>query len=189
MSDSTMSVTATLHGLRGWSATAAQSSAEATSVRSAGEAIHTFARVHLDDDDLLRIHDGEGTVVRALSGVVWITEERSIEDTVLLSGEAHRIQHQGLTLALAHRESRVVLQIAEGNRAPRTVTVAMPGDRLRRVPLPFPARSQRSPTAAAIATIRRAVRGAARALSRRATRFHAQEDSVQSERRLAVPYY
>jgi hypothetical protein len=101
---------------------------------AASRAVRKLA--HLDRGDTLRVRDGAGVRVIALSGVVWITEEDSVRDVVLLAGESHRIEHDGMTLALAHRAARVVVERPEGVPRPRRVDVVLPnGDCVRRIAL------------------------------------------------------
>jgi hypothetical protein len=102
--------------------------------RGQARTVHPLARLRLECGNVLRIRDGRTTVVRALSGTLWITEEGCIEDTVLLAGGFHRIENQGTTLVLAHRTARVVLEADRD--APRTVEMAAhEGEPMRRVAL------------------------------------------------------
>jgi hypothetical protein len=94
--------------------------------------------------------------VTATSGVLWITEEGSVDDVVLLEGATHRIANAGLALVLAHRTARGSLEVPAGILLPRGVEIAradgLPGRRVRFAPdWPFSAR-------AVAATIRTAIR-------------------------------
>ena len=80
--------------------------------------------IGLDRDDLLRIYDGKGLRVTNASGVLWITEEQSANDTVLLPGETHELEAPGLALVQAHRPSCVVLEQGAGTTVPRRVELA-----------------------------------------------------------------
>ncbi len=187
MVDSSMTLTATPAEGRRRDTGGASAPGKPRLARRDVEGIHTVARVHLDCANVLRVRDGQATVVRALSGVLRITEEHSIEDTVLLPGDVHRIENQGMTLVLAHRASCVVLEVAEGDRSPRMLEFAMrDGDPLHRLPVPLGRLSQRSPIAAAI---RRTLSSAMRALSRCTACLGAAQRSEQPERRFRVPYY
>src|SRR5206468_2072120 len=66
--------------------------------------------VALDRGDLLCIRNGRGTRVHAVSGVLWITEENSPEDHVLLPGDAIDLAQTGTAIVLAHRTARVVIE-------------------------------------------------------------------------------
>ncbi|HXX83549.1 MAG TPA: DUF2917 domain-containing protein [Casimicrobiaceae bacterium] len=91
--------------------------------------------VHLDRGSMLRIVDGQGTQLVPASGVIWITEEQSANDTVLLSGETHRLEKKGLTLVLAHRAARLLLKVPAGTLPPRRVDlVQVEGEPGRRIP-------------------------------------------------------
>ena len=147
------------------------------------------ARVHLARANVLRVHDGRATIIRALSGMLWITEEGSVKDTVLAAGEVHRIENQGMALVLAHHAGRVVLEVPPGDRGPRMLEIVMrDGDSVHRV-LPVAGSTLRSPVAAAIAVVRRALASAMRGLSRRAMRPREGPGPRQYKRRLRVPYY
>ena len=103
------------------------------SERSVSGALH--GTVHLDCGNVLRIHGGRGLRLTPVSGVLWITEEGSLDDTVLLPGRTHRIEGTGLALVLAHRPARVDLEVPAGTWAPRRVDLAMAdGEPGRRVP-------------------------------------------------------
>jgi Protein of unknown function (DUF2917) len=82
--------------------------------------------------DLLRIVDGQGTRVRAKSGVLWITEERVSNDVVLQAGESHRIASRGTTIVEAHRAARIVIEMPVGVPRPAAIELAFPGGLSRR---------------------------------------------------------
>ena len=88
----------------------------------------------LDTGNVLRIRDGGGMRVTTASGVLWITEENSTSDTVLLPGETHRVSHPGLTLVAAHWRSLALLEADPDVAPPRRVDVAVnegaPGHRI-----------------------------------------------------------
>jgi hypothetical protein len=88
--------------------------------------------IHLERGDWLRIHDGRGTRLTPASGVLWITEEGSAVDAVLLPGEAHRLENPGIALVLAHRPARVVLEVPSGESPPRLVDHVFPDGTSRR---------------------------------------------------------
>jgi hypothetical protein len=91
--------------------------------------------VQLDRGNVLRIVDGQGTQLIPASGVLWITEEESANDTVLLPGESHRLEKKGIALVLAHRAARVLLRVPAGTLPPRRVDVMqVEGEPGRRIP-------------------------------------------------------
>jgi len=190
MVDSSMTLTATRADRQKRDTGSASAEGKPTLARRYVEGTYTVARVHLECGNALRVRDGQSTVVRALSGVLWITEERSMKDTVLLPGDVHRIENQGITLLLAHRASRVVLEIADGDSSPRMLEVAMrDGDPQHRLPVPRGRLSQRRPIAAAIAIVRGTLSSAMRALSRCTAFLGAAERREQPEGLFRVPYY
>ena len=94
--------------------------------------------VGLDGGNLLRIYDGEGMRLTPASGVLWITEEESANDTVLLPGDTHQLEKPGLALVHAHHGARVVMELPAGTAAPRRVDLALAsGARGRRVAFPM----------------------------------------------------
>ena len=94
----------------------------------------TCRSVALDIGKVLRIREGRGLRVTPATGVLWITEENSATDTVLLAGETYRIAFAGLALVLAHRSSLVLLELDPGVAPPRSVDFSdvdgMPGRRV-----------------------------------------------------------
>ena len=94
----------------------------------------TCRSIVLDGGNVLRIHDGRGLRVTSASGVLWITEEESTSDTVLVRGGTHRITRPGLTLVLAHGSSVALLETPAGAAPPRRIDFAhadgAPGRRL-----------------------------------------------------------
>ena len=90
--------------------------------------------IALDRDNLLRIYDGAGLRLTPASGVLWITEEQSANDTVLLPGDTHRLENPGLAVVQAHRAARVLIELPAGAVAPRRVDFALalggPGRRI-----------------------------------------------------------
>jgi hypothetical protein len=58
---------------------------------------------------VLRVEDGQKTLVRARSGCIWITQEGEQRDIVLEAGEAFRISRGGRTLVYALRDATIAL--------------------------------------------------------------------------------
>lgn len=57
----------------------------------------------------LRIQDGQGVLLQALSGRLWLTQEGDSRDIVLEAGDEVRITRPGLSLVHALREARVLV--------------------------------------------------------------------------------
>ncbi len=96
--------------------------------------------VTLDRGNVLRIRNGRGTRIRAASGMLWITEENSPEDHVLLPGDVLALAQTGMALVLAHRAARVVVEVPVGVTPPRAVEMApADGEAGRRIALATPA--------------------------------------------------
>ena len=114
----------------------------------------TIARlVALDRGDVLRIKNGRGTRVRATDGVLWITEENSPDDHVLLPGGSLELAQTGLAIVLAHRAARVVVEVPAGVTPPRSVELTLGrGQRGMRIALAEPTPVSLSLIAAAIGT-------------------------------------
>ena len=81
--------------------------------------------VALDRGNVLRIRDGRGTRLQVISGLLWVTEENSPADHVLLPGDAFDLCQAGTAIALAHRVSRVVVEVPAGVASPRVVEMAL----------------------------------------------------------------
>jgi hypothetical protein len=109
--------------------------------------------IALDRGNVLRIQHGAGTRVLASSGVLWITEENSPEDHVLLPGDALALSQNGLAVVLAHRPARVVLSVSPDGEPPSTVEMALAdGEPGTRITLAGPASISLSATTRALAT-------------------------------------
>jgi hypothetical protein len=70
--------------------------------------------VPLERNQLLRILHGRGTRVTARSGMLWLSEEGSLDDHVLMRGDSMTLKHAGKALVLAVRPSRAIVEIPEG---------------------------------------------------------------------------
>ena len=81
---------------------------------------------------MLRIEDGVGVQVRVLEGELWLTQEGSPSDHMLLAGQSFRIDRPGLTIAQAFKRSLVGLSSpVPGMPARKFLNVVLPQ---RRVP-------------------------------------------------------
>jgi hypothetical protein len=110
--------------------------------------------VALDRGNLLRIRNGRGTRIRVASGVLWVTEENSPEDHILLPGDAINLAQPGTAIVLAHEVSRVVLEVPVGVTPPRAVEMAMAdGKPDMRIALADPTPMSLSTMATGVATV------------------------------------
>ena len=80
--------------------------------------------VYLARGHLLRIFDGRAMRVTAASGLLWVTEEGDVNDTVLREGETRRIRHSGMTLVVAERPAHIVLEARAAVFLPSHVEIA-----------------------------------------------------------------
>jgi len=110
--------------------------------------------IALDRANLLRIRDGRGTRIRVASGVLWVTEENSPDDHVLLPGAAIDLAKKGTAIVLAHRPARLVIEVPPGVAPPRRVEVALAdGERGQRIALAVPTPVSLATIAAGVATV------------------------------------
>ena len=65
--------------------------------------------VQLAKGQSLMVRDGAGSTIRAREGAVWITEERSAQDVVLLTGRSFRLERPGLAIVQAFRDAAIVI--------------------------------------------------------------------------------
>jgi hypothetical protein len=63
----------------------------------------------LEQRALMRIRDGAQLVVTVESGTLWITEEGNAGDFIVTPGRWHRVQGDGLVIALALQPSVVTV--------------------------------------------------------------------------------
>lgn len=76
---------------------------------------------------MLRIEDGVGVEVRVLEGELWLTQEGSLRDHMLLAGQSFRIDRPGLTIAQAFKRSLVGLSSpVPGVPARKLMSVVLP---------------------------------------------------------------
>lgn len=64
----------------------------------------------LTNEGLLSIRDGQAARIRCNEGMLWITEEGEIKDTILAAGESYTIRHPGLALLTAFGLARVTIE-------------------------------------------------------------------------------
>ena len=74
---------------------------------------------------MLRVCDGKGRAIVVFEGQVWITQDDDQRDFVLGRGESFSVEHQGLTLVEALRDSKLLLVDAQPGVAPAPDSYAL----------------------------------------------------------------
>jgi len=74
---------------------------------------------------MLRVCDGKGRAIVVFEGQVWITQDADQRDFVLGRGESFSVDHQGLTLVEALRDSKLLLVDAQPDAAPAPDSYAL----------------------------------------------------------------
>jgi len=83
---------------------------------------HIHHTLDLAGEGLLSIRDGQAARIRCNEGMLWITEEGEVKDTILSAGDTYTIRHAGLTLLTAFGASRLTIEgHAEKVRSGRTM--------------------------------------------------------------------
>lgn len=91
--------------------------------------------VHLDEPvsmprgAVLRIEGGAGVLVCVWSGEVWLTEQDSASDHVLVAGQSVRLHCAGTALAHAFRRAQIGLSSGGESLAASRITLIPPGGR------------------------------------------------------------
>jgi hypothetical protein len=67
----------------------------------------------------LRIEDGGGTLLHVWEGEVWVTQEGSTKDHVLIAGQTFRLDRDGVALVQSFRRSIVSLSKPAGGSVSR----------------------------------------------------------------------
>jgi len=65
-------------------------------------------------DRMFALRDAQGSRVRCVSGLLWVTEDQRVTDLVLKPGESFTIGHQGLVLVMALDPSNVRIDHERG---------------------------------------------------------------------------
>ena len=84
-----------------------------------------IARVEIPEGDSLVVTDGKATSIHIDFGCVWITEEKSFIDHVLVAGQRYTFDRPGVAIATAHEDARVTLVAPRLGAWP--ARVALPG--------------------------------------------------------------
>jgi hypothetical protein len=80
--------------------------------------------VALKANQVLRVQHGQGMRVTATSGILWLSEEGSLDDHVLRPGDSLTLVRSGKTLALAVQPSCAIVELPHGVLPPRVLEVA-----------------------------------------------------------------
>jgi hypothetical protein len=75
------------------------------------------ARINLRRGRLIRVENAEGFRIRCYSGVLWITQERDVRDTILQSGDAFIFSRPGLALVHALANAQFAVEDPEKTSA------------------------------------------------------------------------
>lgn len=70
------------------------------------------------------VTNGKGTTVRIEGGCVWITEEKSFIDHVLVAGQRYTFDRPGVAIATAHEDACVTLDAPRFGAWPARVALA-----------------------------------------------------------------
>jgi hypothetical protein len=65
--------------------------------------------VDLASGQMLRLDDAKGTTLRVTRGTLWVTQDRDVNDIVLVAGDVWTVERAGLTLAEAQGQAIVCL--------------------------------------------------------------------------------
>ncbi|MFO1311036.1 MAG: DUF2917 domain-containing protein [Burkholderiales bacterium] len=86
-------------------------------------AMRRVARAEIPRGESLVVTDGEATTLRIQRGCVWITEERSLVDHILVAGQRYTFDRPGTAIATAHDDARVTLVAPRFGARPARVAV------------------------------------------------------------------
>ena len=92
-----------------------------------------IARASLVRGASIAVTDGEGTTIRIDRGCVWITEEASFIDHVLVARQRYTLDRAGVAVVTAHEDAQVTLSAPRFGATPARVSLA--GRTLYRRPL------------------------------------------------------
>jgi hypothetical protein len=72
-------------------------------------AMRSIARAEIPVGESLVVIDGEATTMRIDRGCIWITEEKSFIDHVLVAGQRYTFDRPGVAIVTAHEDARDTL--------------------------------------------------------------------------------
>lgn len=84
----------------------------------------TVARAEIPVGHSLIVTDGKATTIRIERGCVWITEEKSFIDHVLVAGQRYTFDRPGVAIATAREDARVPLVAPRIGAWPARVALA-----------------------------------------------------------------
>lgn len=87
-------------------------------------AMRRIARAEIPVGESLAITDGEATTIRIDRGRIWITEEKSFIDHVLVAGQRYTLDRPGVAIVTAQEDARVTLVAPRIGAPPARVTLA-----------------------------------------------------------------
>jgi hypothetical protein len=107
--------------------------------------------IALEGAELLCIENGRGMCVRALSGMLWITEADSSADHMLRPGDEIRLARPGTAIVSAVRPARLVIELGAPSACPDAVEKVRADGQRTRIALGRPTRGAVASFAGAIA--------------------------------------
>ncbi|MFO1303198.1 MAG: DUF2917 domain-containing protein [Burkholderiales bacterium] len=87
-------------------------------------AMSRIARTEIPRGESLVVTDGEATTLRIQRGCVWITEEGSFVDHILVAGQRYTLDRPGTAIVTAHEDAKVTLVAPRIGARPARVSVA-----------------------------------------------------------------
>ena len=108
--------------------------------------------IALESAELLCIRNGRGMRVRALSGMLWITEADSSADQMLRPGDEVDLARAGMAIVSAVRPARLVIEPVTGNARADAVEKVHADGRRTRIALGMPTQGVVASLAGAIST-------------------------------------
>jgi hypothetical protein len=96
-------------------------------------AMRSIARTDIPHGGSLLVIDGEATTLGIERGCVWVTEENSFIDHVLVAGQRYTFDRPGVAIVTAREDARVTLSARR--LGPRPLRVALAGRTLYERPL------------------------------------------------------
>jgi len=89
------------------------------------DAIGNSGVAELKRGSVLKLERGRGTVVRVVTGTVWLTQHHDTTDYVMSGGESMVLSGAGTTLIHACKDSLLHMVAPESDRIPRKVELRL----------------------------------------------------------------